>query len=119
MIQNLDFSPFVKASIHEAVLDRLKSKGLECDADIAGLTASELELLLSGFIDDEEASWYVEIAQGAQRQQKRARHEAVFVTPASAVAVFSHKYPAVELRMHSSGLWLALLPCAGVRPMPS
>ena len=97
VIQNLDFSHFVKASIHEAVLDRMKSKGLECDADIAGLTASELELLLSGFIDDEEASWYVEIAQGAQRQQKRARHAAVFVTPASAVAVFSHKYPAVEL----------------------
>ena len=97
VMQNLDFSPFAHASFHEAVLGRMKLKGLECDADIAGLTASELELLLDGFIDDEEASWYVQIAQGAQRQQKRARPETVFVAPASAVPVLSHKYRAVEL----------------------
>ncbi len=50
VIQNLYFSPFVKASIHEAVLGRMKLKGLECVADIAGLTASELELLLGGLV---------------------------------------------------------------------
>lgn len=31
-------SPFVKASIHEAALDGMKSKGLECDAGIVGPT---------------------------------------------------------------------------------
>jgi hypothetical protein len=42
-VNKLGFSPFVTAAIHESVLSRMKTKGLECDGDIAGLTALELE----------------------------------------------------------------------------
>lgn len=67
----LDFSPFLKQSIHEAVLIRLRDAGFECDEDLAGLLPAELELTLKGFIDDEEAGWYIELAQGASRRAKR------------------------------------------------
>ena len=71
--QVLDFSPFFKQSIHEAVLTRLRGAGFECDADVAGLTAAELEAALKGFIDDEEAGWYIDVARGALRQANRCQ----------------------------------------------
>ena len=67
----LDFSPFLLQSIPEAVSIRLRAAGFQCDADVAGLTASELSAALTGFIDVEEAAWYIDVAQGAVRSSKR------------------------------------------------
>ena len=49
----------------------MKTKGLERDDDIAGLTALELEQLMTGFIDDEEAAWYVQVAPCSLQTETR------------------------------------------------
>ena len=60
-----DFSQFFQSGVHCAVIERMRRSGLMCDADIAGLRPDELVTAMSGFIDDEEAGWYIELARGA------------------------------------------------------
>ncbi|CAJ1360422.1 unnamed protein product, partial [Effrenium voratum] len=60
-----DFSQFFQSGVHCAVIERMRRFGLMCDADIAGLRPDELVTAMSGFIDDEEAGWYIELARGA------------------------------------------------------